>query len=41
MMATLVMIREEWGSVEDFFIKESKVSAETIARVRQKLLFSN
>ncbi|KAH6607103.1 tyrosine phosphatase [Trichoderma cornu-damae] len=38
MMGTLAMIREEWGSVEGYVIKECKLSAETIDRVRQKLL---
>jgi hypothetical protein len=41
MIATLAMIRKEWGSAEGFFLKESKVSPETITRVRQKLLVSN
>jgi hypothetical protein len=41
MLATLAMIRKEWGSAEGFFLKEAKVSPETITRVRQKLLISN
>lgn len=41
MLATLAMIRKDWGSAEDYFLKEAKVSPETIARVRQKLLVSN
>ncbi|KAM0519123.1 hypothetical protein ACHAPE_004120 [Trichoderma viride] len=41
MIATLAMIRKEWGSAEGFFLKESKVSPETITRVRQKLLVRN
>lgn len=41
MVATLAMIRKEWGSPEGFFLKESKVSPDTITRVRQKLIISN
>ncbi|KAL7929001.1 protein-tyrosine phosphatase-like protein [Trichoderma chlorosporum] len=41
MMATLAMIREEWGSAEDYIIKECKLSPETIACIRQKLLVAN
>ncbi|RFU75522.1 tyrosine phosphatase [Trichoderma arundinaceum] len=41
MMATLAMIRKEWGSVEDYIVKECKLTTETIARIRQKLLVGN
>ncbi|KAK0763706.1 hypothetical protein N5P37_003087 [Trichoderma harzianum] len=41
MMATLAMIREEWGSVEEYIVNECKLSPETIARIRQKLLVPN
>ncbi|KAL7789086.1 protein-tyrosine phosphatase-like protein [Trichoderma ceciliae] len=41
MMATLAMIREEWGSVEHYIIKECKLSVEAVARIRQKLLVDN
>lgn len=41
MMATLAMIREEWGSAEDYVIKGCKLSPETIARLRQKLAAAN
>lgn len=41
MMATLDMIREEWGSVEEYIINECKLSPEVIARLRQKLLVAN
>ncbi|KAL7922801.1 protein-tyrosine phosphatase-like protein [Trichoderma austrokoningii] len=41
MVATLAMVRKEWGSVEGYFLKEAKLSPETISRVRQKLLVSN
>lgn len=41
MVATLAMVRKKWGSVEGYFLNEAKVSPETIARVRQKLLASN
>lgn len=41
MMATLAMIREEWGSVEEYVVDECKLSPEVIARIRQKLLVAN
>ncbi|KAL7948018.1 protein-tyrosine phosphatase-like protein [Trichoderma barbatum] len=41
MMATLAMIREEWGSAEEYIVKECKLSPETVARIRQKLLVAN
>lgn len=38
MMATLAMIRDEWGSVDAYLTKECGLSPETIARIRQKLV---
>ncbi|PNP52422.1 hypothetical protein THARTR1_07026 [Trichoderma harzianum] len=35
------MIREEWGSVEEYIVNECKLSPEAIARIRQKLLVAN
>ncbi|PTB70276.1 hypothetical protein BBK36DRAFT_1133916 [Trichoderma citrinoviride] len=41
MMATLAMLREEWGSAEQYMIDECKLSPETVARIRQKLVVTN
>lgn len=38
MLATLKMIREKYGSAEDYLLKHCKVSPETIAKVRENLV---